>query len=367
MFSCRDVRRTCIAAVLALTAGLAGAQGGPYPGVGRPATAKEIAAWDIDVRPDFKGLPKGSGSVAKGQDVWEAKCASCHGIFGESNEVFSPIIGGTTKEDIRTGRVARLTDASFPGRTTLMKLSSLSTLWDYINRAMPWNAPKSLSTEEVYAVTAFILNLGGIVPDDFTLSDANIREVQKLVPNRNGMTSEHAMWPGAGFAKRKPDVTATACMNRCETEPKVASLLPDFARNQHGNLAEQNRLVGPQRGADTTRPAPATLAESAARAGTVTVAAAPTGATGAGAASAFALAQKHGCTACHGLDAKLVGPSFQDIAKKQGGRSDAVDYLFGRIKAGGSGVWGPIPMPAQALGDDDARAIAQWLAGGARK
>jgi cytochrome c len=62
-----------------------------FPGIGRPATPKEIAAWDIDVRPDFKGLPKGAGSVAQGQDVWEAKCAQCHGIFGESNEVFSPL------------------------------------------------------------------------------------------------------------------------------------------------------------------------------------------------------------------------------------------------------------------------------------
>ena len=78
-----------------------GARGAParrraYPGIGRAATPKEVAAWDIDVRPDFKGLPTGSGSVAQGQDVWEAKCASCHGIFGESNEVFTPLVGGTT-------------------------------------------------------------------------------------------------------------------------------------------------------------------------------------------------------------------------------------------------------------------------------
>ena len=80
-------------------------------------------AWDIDVRADFKGLPAGSGSVAKGQDVWEAKCANCHGIFGESNEVFSPIVGGTTKDDVRTGRVANLLRPDYPQRTTLMKVS----------------------------------------------------------------------------------------------------------------------------------------------------------------------------------------------------------------------------------------------------
>ena len=106
-----------------------------YPGVGRPATPAEIAAWDIDVRADFKGLPPGSGSVAKGMAVWEAKCTSCHGSFGESNAMFPPIMGGVTREDIARGRVAAL---ARPGeqRTTLMKLSQLSTLWDYINRAM---------------------------------------------------------------------------------------------------------------------------------------------------------------------------------------------------------------------------------------
>ena len=131
-------RRLFIAALWGLCgAGASAATGGQaYVGIGRDATPKEVAAWDIDVRPDFRGLPAGSGSVAQGQDVWEARCASCHGIFGESNEVFSPLVGGTTEDDIRRGRVARLTDPSFPGRTTLMKVSSLSTLWDYIRRAM---------------------------------------------------------------------------------------------------------------------------------------------------------------------------------------------------------------------------------------
>src|SRR5438552_2411857 len=86
-----------------------GPPGGARPSVGRPATPAEIAAWDIDVRPDFKGLPPGSGSVAEGQKVWDAKCASCHGTFGESNEVFTPLVGGTTTQDVKTGRVAALT------------------------------------------------------------------------------------------------------------------------------------------------------------------------------------------------------------------------------------------------------------------
>src|SRR5574343_1607434 len=106
-----------------------------YSVVGRTATPAEVKAWDIDVRPDFKGLPKGSGSVSKGEEVWVARCASCHGDFGESNEVFTPIIGGTTKKDIETGRVKNLEMGSgFPQRTTIMKVATVSTLWDYINR-----------------------------------------------------------------------------------------------------------------------------------------------------------------------------------------------------------------------------------------
>ena len=335
-----------------------------FPGIGRAATPKEVAAWDIDIRADFKGLPPGSGSVARGQDVWEVKCASCHGIFGESNEVFNAVVGGTSKKDVETGRVARLTDPTFPGRTTLMKVSTVSTLWDYINRAMPWNAPKSLTVEEVYAVTAFLLNLGNVVPDDFTLSDKNIADVQKRLPNRQGTTTAHAMWPGNEFkGAARWDVQGSACMSNCSAEPRVASLLPDFARNAHGNLAEQNRPVGPLRGADTTRPeqprgaAPAAPAVAQAPARPTTAEAATSGGT-----QAAALAQKHQCTSCHAADRKLVGPSWAEIAKKHAGKGD---YLAGKIRSGGQGVWGAIPMPAQNLPEVDAKAIAAWLAAGA--
>jgi S-disulfanyl-L-cysteine oxidoreductase SoxD len=349
--------------------------------VGRSATPAELAAWDIDVRPDFKGLPPGAGSVARGMDVWEAKCASCHGVFGESNEVFSPLVGGTTQGDVRTGRVARLNDPGYPGRTTLMKLSTLSTLWDYINRAMPWTQPKSLSTEEVYAVTAYLLNLGGVVPDDFTLSDRNIAQVQQRLPNRNGMTTDHALWPGRGLGQRKPDVVAAACMHNCAPEPQLASFLPEFARDSHGNLADQNRGVGAQRGADTSRPAAVhKAAEAAAPVGTpglatttATVAperpakGVPAKAGGEGAGAAMALARKHSCVACHAAENKLIGPSFRDIARKYAARPDAPPYLASKIKAGGAGVWGAIPMPAQTLGEADAQAIAEWLAQGAKR
>jgi S-disulfanyl-L-cysteine oxidoreductase SoxD len=351
MSSSRKQRlRAGLLLALACTAAGAWAQA-TYPGVGRAATAPELAAWDIDVRPDFKGLPPGSGSVAQGQDLWEAKCASCHGVFGEANNVFSPLVGGTTAEDVKSGRVARLNDTAFPGRTTLMKVPTLSTLWDYINRAMPWNAPKSLATNEVYAVTAYLLNLGGIVPDNYVLSHANMAATQALMPNRNGVSASHGLWPGKGMGNGgKPDVKAVACMKDCEPEPKVASFLPDFARNNHGNLAEQQRSVGPQRGANT--------------AGAAAAVAAPADSAG---ATALALAQKHNCMACHGLETRIVGPGLREVAAKYAGRSDAEGYLAGKIKSGGQGLWGAIPMPPQALSDADLKTLAQWLAAGAKK
>ena len=78
-----------------------------YPSIGRSATVAEIAAWDSDVRPDFRGLPAGSGSVSQGMKVWEKKCQSCHGAFAESPAVFPPLIGGTTNADIERGRLSQ--------------------------------------------------------------------------------------------------------------------------------------------------------------------------------------------------------------------------------------------------------------------
>ena len=329
-------------AACALATGAAAAD--TYPGIGRTATPAEIAAWDIDVRPDFKGLPKGSGSVAKGQDVWDAKCASCHGTFGESNEVFTPLVGGTTKEDIATGRVKGLVTGDV-ARTAIMKLSTLSTLWDYINRAMPWNAPKSLTTDEVYAVVAYILNLADVLPADFVLSDRNIAEAQAKLPNRNGATRKHGMWDVNGT----PDVKNVACMKDCPTDAKLASSLPDFAKGMHGNLAEQNRPVGGVRGANTSaqaEPAAPQVAKAAAK------------------SDIADLARRKACLSCHGVDKKIVGPAFVDVAKRYKGDAGAEAKLLEKIKRGGAGVWGPIPMPPNPdLPEADAKALVQWVLG----
>jgi S-disulfanyl-L-cysteine oxidoreductase SoxD len=305
-----------------------------YPGVGRTATPAEVAAWDIDVRADFKGLPPGSGSVAKGMEVWEGKCASCHGTFAEANDVFPPLVGGTTAEDIRTGRAKALVTGD-QGRTTIMKLAHLSTLWDYVRRAMPWNAPKSLSNDEVYAVVAYMLNLADIVPADFTLSDRNMAQVQAKLPNRNGLTRDH----GLGTINGKPDVRNVACMRDCPTQAKIASALPEHAKDTHGNLVDQNRVVGPTRGTDvghgTSKPAPMPPEE---------------------------LARRQGCLACHGIDKALVGPAFRDVAARYRGQQDAPGKLAQKVRKGSTGTWGPLAMPPHPdLPEETLATLVRWV------
>jgi cytochrome c len=323
----------------------------PWSSLGRTATAAEIRAWNIDVRPDFAGLPPGKGSVAQGQQVWDAKCASCHGTFGESNEVFTPIIGGTTAADVKTGHVAHLISGSEMQRSTMMKVASLSGLWDYINRAMPWNAPKSLSTDEVYGVTAYILNLADVVPSDFVLSQANMAATQNLLPNRNGMTRQHGLWS----VKGKPDVIVAACMKDCMVATDKPETLPEHARNSHGNLALQNREFGPVRGADTTAPrlvAPLTTAPQPLKVAS----------SSSSAVDPVTLASRNGCVVCHKANGKLVGPGWKDIAQRYAGRSNALAALTEKVRKGGQGNWGQIPMPPHpTMTEDELVRLVRWV------
>jgi len=215
----------------------------PWSKIGRTATTDEIASWDIDVRADFTGLPKGQGSALQGEAVWVSQCESCHGEFGQAGRVFTPLVGGTTRADIVNGRVAALGDNSNPFRSTLMRASKISTLWDYINRAMPWNAPKSLTTDQVYAVTAYILFLGDVIEEDFVITQDNIEQVQQRLPNRYGVSRFEPMWRVDG----KPDVQGHSCMSDCDAA-QVRSSLPEAAKGSHGDLSTQHRLVGGARG-----------------------------------------------------------------------------------------------------------------------
>ena len=136
-----------VAALVALPAFAAEPKAAPKYGFGQAPTAEQVAAWDIDVRPDGKGLPPGRGTVAEGQEIYDVKCASCHGTFGESTD-YMAIAGGVGS--LKTDQ---------PMRTTGSKLAHATTLWDYINRAMPFTNPKTLTPDEVYALTAYVLHL----------------------------------------------------------------------------------------------------------------------------------------------------------------------------------------------------------------
>jgi cytochrome c len=148
------------AAVVALLAAAPAAA--DEPALGRPPTPAEIAAWDIDVRPDGAGLPDGSGTVAGGEEIYVERCAACHGDFGEGADRWPPLAGGRdslTEDD--------------PERTVGSYWPYLSTVFDYVRRAMPFGDARSLTDDEVYGLVAYLMFLNDLAPADFELSDEN--------------------------------------------------------------------------------------------------------------------------------------------------------------------------------------------------
>ena len=139
---------------------------------GRPATPDEIKLWDIDARPDGRGLPAGSGKASQGEQLFAENCAACHGDKG---------VGGI--KDRLVGGQGTLTSDK-PIRTIGSFWPYATTLFDYIHRAMPYQAPGSLSNDDTYAVVAYLLSLNGIVPADAELDKDSLPKVR--MPNRNG-------------------------------------------------------------------------------------------------------------------------------------------------------------------------------------
>src|SRR3982074_1913401 len=184
-------RELCIAAfaVLAL-AGATRAQAQGSYGIGRIATPAEIAGWNIDVDRDGNNLPPGSGSVGHGHEIFDQQCAACHGAKGEGG-IGDQLVGGQG-----TLAIAR------PVRTVGSYWPYAPTLFDYIRRAMPQNAPQSLSNDDVYAVSAYILNLNGLFAADATLDAKTLRAIK--MPNRNMFVDDP-----------RPDVKNPACMTGC--------------------------------------------------------------------------------------------------------------------------------------------------------
>ncbi len=167
--------------------------------IGSPASADEIAGWNIDVRPDGVGLPVGSGSVATGEVLYDEKCSSCHGAFGEGEGRWPVIAGG----------IGTLGE-SRPEKTVGSYWPYVSTLWDYIHRAMPFLQPQTLTDDEVYALTAYVLYLNEQVDEEFVLTEQNLPTIK--LPNQKEFIDDP-----------RPDVHNTRCMVNCAASGDDAS------------------------------------------------------------------------------------------------------------------------------------------------
>ena len=168
-------------------------------GFGEPATAEQFAGWDIDIRPDGTGLPPGSGSVEDGEMLYEEKCAECHGSFGEGEGRHPVIAGG--EGSLQDERPTKTVGSYWP---------YASTLWDYIHRAMPFREPQSLTDEEVYAISAYVLYLNELVEDDFVLSQDNLSDIR--MPNVDSFIPED-----------RPNTHNERCMKNCR-DPKAITI-----------------------------------------------------------------------------------------------------------------------------------------------
>ena len=171
--------------------------------LGRPALPEEIKAWDIDVRPDGMGLPPGRGTVKQGDEIFQTQCASCHGEFGQGNGRWPVLAGG--QGSLTSDRPEKTIGSFWP---------DLSTVYDYIRRAMPYGNAQSLSPDEIYALTAYLLYLNDIVKDEeFELSDKNFTSIK--LPNAATFYDDDRETTEKAFWGKEP------CMKDCKSEVKI--------------------------------------------------------------------------------------------------------------------------------------------------
>jgi len=173
-------------------------------GLGRAALPEEIKAWDTDVRADGKGLPPGKGTVKQGDELFQAQCAACHGEFGQGVGRWPVLAGGL--DTLKADRPDKTIGSFWP---------DLSTVFDYIKRAMPYGNAQSLSNDDVYALTAYLLSMNDIVKDEnFELNDKNFTSIK--MPNASAFYDDDREVAEKQFWGREP------CMKNCRpVVPKV--------------------------------------------------------------------------------------------------------------------------------------------------
>jgi cytochrome c len=189
----------------------------PQPfGIGRAITREELKSWDIDVRPDGHGLPVGKGSVKAGEPLYQERCAACHGEFGEGKDRWPALIGGS----------GSLT-ANDPKKGIGNYWPHATTVFDYIKRSMPFGNAQSLTDDEVYAITAYVLHLNDVLKADAVLDRETLLKIK--LPNAAGFTPDP-----------RPDVKARLCMKDCvkqveiHSEAKKIGVTPEDARDSKG-------------------------------------------------------------------------------------------------------------------------------------
>jgi cytochrome c len=170
-------------------------------GLGRPALPEEIAAWDLDVRPDGTGLPEGSGDVWTGDELFGEYCAVCHGDFAEGIDNWPKLAGGMGTLDHED-----------PLKTVGSYWPYLSTTWDYVNRSMPFGNAQSLEPDEVYAIVAYILYSNNLVDEDFVLSNETFLDVE--MPNADGFIIDDRKTAEAHFV-------TDPCMENCKENVEI--------------------------------------------------------------------------------------------------------------------------------------------------
>jgi cytochrome c len=301
------------AALFALAALIAQPAAGEF-GLGRTATPDEIAAWDIDVRPDGVGLPEGSGNVAEGEEVFAERCAICHGDFAEGVDRWPVLAGG--RGTLTAARPVKTVGSYWP---------YLSTVWDYVHRAMPFGDALSLTDDEVYAITAYILYSNDIVDDEFELSRENFLEVE--MPNAGGFIPDDRT-ETAIFAAREP------CMENCKDKVEITAraAVIDVTPEETAAKAAKEAEAGESEGVSGESGA------ASGESGTEMAAAAPDPALVAAGETAFKK-----CKACHAIGegaANKVGPHLNALFGRAAGGLEGFRYSKAMTEAGEEGlVW----------------------------
>ncbi|WP_371224715.1 c-type cytochrome [Roseovarius sp. 2305UL8-3] len=190
-------------------------------GLGRAALPEEIAAWDLEVRPDGTGLPAGSGDVLTGEELFSDSCAICHGEFAEGVDNWPKLAGGDDT----------LADKD-PVKTVGSYWPHLSTTWDYVNRSMPFGGAQTLETDEVYAIVAYILYSNDLVDEDFVLSNENFTDV--VLPNAEGFIVDDRLEAESHFWNAEP------CMENCKDSVEITmrAMVLDVTPEEEASAAE---------------------------------------------------------------------------------------------------------------------------------